>query len=325
MIGVTVIVPAYNEGPDLADALTAIATYFASYSKTHQFSYLIVDDGSRDETSAVAAEFARRHRRVRVLRHEENRGLGAALRTAFENVSTELAVVLDADLSYSPATAMQLIDALTIERADVALASPYTFGGHVRNVPLLRRLLSQEANRFLSLATNGRYATLTCMVRAYRVAALSRLEFRGERMVAIAEMLLCAVRQNMRIVEIPATLEWTQARRKATGRINVPRILAQIGATVLLGCRYRPALWLALPGLFPGLLPLVVALLLAFRVSPATLAIGTTATIVIQYTSLALFTGQIAQFIRQKFNQKRRYRSNGVKNNNDLSVPTHIT
>lgn len=323
MTGVTVIVPAYNEGPAFAGALQTIATHLASHEQAYHFSYLIVDDGSNDETSAVAAAFARRFERVRVLRHGENRGLGAALRTAFESVSTDVAVVLDADLSYSPATAMLLIETLERERADVALASPYANGGSVVNVPPLRRVLSREANRFLSLATNGRYATLTCMVRAYRVAALRRLEFRGDRMAAIAEMLLCALRQNLRVVEVPATLAWSQARRNGGRRISLPRITSQICATLLLGCRYRPALWLALPGLFPGLLPLVVALLLAFRVDRATLAIGTTATIVIQYTSLALFTGQITAFIRQKINQRRHYRSNGVKNNNGLNVPNH--
>ena len=181
--GVTVVIPAYNEGPGLADALMAVATYFASHGGTYEFSYLIVDDGSNDNTYAVAEAFARRWRRVRVLRHQVNRGLGAALRTAFDNVCTEIAVVLDADLSYSPATAMKLIEALAIERADIALASPYALGGSVLNVPGLRRVFSREANRFLSLATNGRYATLTCMVRAYRVAALRRLDFRGDRMV----------------------------------------------------------------------------------------------------------------------------------------------
>ena len=292
MNGVTVIVPAYNEGPGLSDALTAIATYFASHGAAYEFSYLIVDDGSGDQTYAVAEAFARRHRGVRVLRHEENRGLGAALRTAFDNVRTDLAVVLDADLSYSPATAMQLIEALESERADVALASPYAFGGSVLNVPLLRRLLSREANRFLSLATNGRYATLTCMVRAYRVirytpAGVSQRSHGRHRRDA-------AMRACSRICassKFPRRCEWSQARRNGGRRINLARMASQIGATVLLGCRYRPALWLALPGLFPGLLPLVVALLLAFRVSRATLAIGTTATIVVQYTSLALFYG----------------------------------
>ncbi len=323
MTGVTVVVPAYNEGPGLADALQAMATYFASHGGTYEFSYLIVDDGSDDPTYAVAEAFARRCSRTRVLRHPVNRGLGSALRTAFANVRTDFAVVLDADLSYSPATAMKLIDALATERADIALASPYTLGGSVLNVPGLRRVLSREANRFLSLATNGRYATLTCMVRAYRVSALRRLEFRGDRMAAIVEMLLCALQQNMRVVEVPATLEWSDARRNGGRRVNIARIARQIAATVLLGCRYRPALWFALPGLFPGLLPLVVALLLAFHVSRSTLAIATTATIVVQYTSLALFTGQITAFVRQKFSQKRRYRSNGVKNNNGLNVPTH--
>jgi dolichol-phosphate mannosyltransferase len=319
--GVTVIVPAYNEGPSLADALSAIAGAFAAHGAAYEVSYLIVDDGSADHTLAVAEAFARRQRRARVLRHERNRGLGAALRTAFAHVATDYAVVLDADLSYSPATALQLLEALQTECADVALASPYACGGSVRNVPLLRRILSREANRLLSLATNGRYATLTCMVRAYRVCALRRLQFRADGMPAIAEMLLSALRQNLRVVEVPAALHWSQARRSGGRRPNLSRLGVQIVATVLLACRYRPALWLALPGLFPGLLPLVVAVLLAFRVSTSTLAVGTTVTIVIQYTSLALFTGQITAFIRQRFNQRRRYRSNGVSNRG-LNVPT---
>ena len=56
--------------------------------------------------------------------------------------------------------------------------------------------------------------------------------------------------------------------------------------------------------------------LLIFRVNAATLAAVTTATIVIQYTSLALFTGQITTFLGRKLSQKRRFQSNGVRRNN---------
>ncbi len=89
--------------------------------------------------------------------------------------------------------------------------------------------------------------------------------------------------------------------RRRARRSHLTRIAAQICATLGLAFRHRPALWLAVPGLFPGLLPLVVAFLLLLRVSPATLAVGTTATIVVQYTSLALFTGQITAFVRRRF------------------------
>jgi len=58
-------------------------------------------------------------------------------------------------------------------------------------------------------------------------------------------------------------------------------------------------------------LPIVVGIALILRVPPATLAIVTTATIVIQYTSLALFTGQLVSFVGRRFSSKR-LRSNGA-------------
>ncbi|MFZ0030527.1 MAG: glycosyltransferase family 2 protein, partial [Candidatus Cybelea sp.] len=247
------------------------------------------------------------------LRHERNRGLGAALRTAFSEVDSELAVVLDADLSYSPATAMELIELLDRQHADIALASPYASGGSVQNVPLARRVLSREANRLLSLATCGRYATLTCMVRAYRVEALRRLEFVSDGMDSVAEMLLCGLRKQMRVVELPTTLCWSEERREAGGRFRPFGVLPRIAATCLMACRYRPALWLALPGLFPGLLPLSVAALLLLRVNGPTLAIGTTTVVVVQYSSLALFGGQLAAFFGRRLHH--RHHPNGVHRN----------
>lgn len=305
MTSVAVVIPAYNEGGGFAASLASIADYLAIYRGCgYEFQYLIVDDGSKDETFEAAQAFARWRNDVRILRHEHNRGLGAALRTAFSAIDAELAVVLDADLSYAPATAMELLEALERGGADIALASPYMRGGSVLNVPPMRRILSREANRVLSLATAGRYATLTCMVRAYRTSVLPQLEFRSDGMESSAEIALCALRKKMRVIEFPATLRWSDERRRARRCMRPARVASRIAVTLGLAFRHRPSLWLAVPGLFPGLLPLVVAILLLMRVSPTTLAIGTTTTIVIQYTSLALFTGQIAAFFGRKLFQR---------------------
>ncbi len=323
MNSVTVVVPAYNEGGTFEAALSSLADYLSPHRSAYDFHFLIVDDGSADNTYALAEQFARWRPNVRVLRHERNRGLGAALRTAFAAVETDMAVVLDADMSYAPAVAMNLIEALARENADIAFASPYAQGGRVVNVPFGRRVLSREANRILSLATSGRYATLTCMVRAYRTAALKELDFRDDGMVAIPEMLLSGVRKKLRVAEVPATLEWSDDRRTNGRPIRPLRVFSQASATFLLACRHRPSLWLAVPGLFPGLLPLVVALLLALHVRTATLALGTTITIVVQYTSLALFSGQIAAFVGRKLKQKHSIRPNGV-NRNGYDLPSRI-
>lgn len=297
MTSVTVIVPAYNEGPAFACSLVRIADYYAMHlSSGYDFHYLIVDDGSTDQTHAIAQTFARWRKNVRVLRHEVNRGLGAAMRTAFEQVNTEYAIVLDADLSYTPTTGMELLEALERENADIALASAYMRGGAVLNVPVVRRVLSREANRFLAFAA-GRFSTFTCMVRAFRVSALKKLQFTSDRMPAVPELLLAAMKSHIRIVEVPATLKWSEERRGSSNRLSPVRATAQIAETVRLAFRHRPSLWLAVPGLFPGLLPLVIGLLLLMHVSASTLAIGSAITIAIQYTSLGLFAGHLGAFL----------------------------
>ncbi len=126
-------------------------------------------------------------------------------------------------------------------------------------------------------------------------------------------MLLCALRSQMNVVEVPATLQWSEERRTAGGRLRCSKLASRITATFTMAVRHRPALWLAVPGLLPGLLPLVVGILLILRVSGPTLAIGTTATIVVQYSSLALFGGQLTAFFGRRF--IHRHRLNGVKTN----------
>ena len=305
MTTVSVIVPAYNEGPTLGANLIALAEQFAHYS-CYGVQFVIVDDGSTDQTPEIIENFARYRRGVQVVTHRTNMGLGAALRSGFTHADGEYTLVVDADLSYTPALAMQLLEAIDREKGDVALASAYMRGGSVKHVPFLRRVLSREANRVLSLAARGRYATFTCMVRAYRTAFVRAIDFRANGMEANAEILLGAIRIGGAILEYPAHLEWNDARKRSRA---LPRPLVtarQTWATLRLAFAHRPALWLAVPGLIPGLLPLVVAVLLVFHAGARTLAIWSAGTIIIQYTSLAIFAGQLGTFFASVFSRSRK-------------------
>jgi dolichol-phosphate mannosyltransferase len=306
IVNVTVIVPAHNEGGAFGATLVSLADDLSAHGREGDvFSFLIVDDGSTDDTFAGAANFARYRSNVTVLRHRVNRGLGAALRTAFAHAGRQATVVLDADLSYDAATALDLIDRLRSSGADIVLASAYAPGGHVRNVPFVRRVLSREANRLLSLSTGGRLSTLTCMVRAHGAGVASRLRFCADGMEAVPEMLLDALKQGMRVTEAPATLAWTRQRRSAVRPLRARAAARRIAAIVAMAFAHRPALWLGVPGLVPGVLPLVIAVLLYLHVRPATFAIATTATIVVQYASLALLGGQLAAFFGRRITFRR--------------------
>src|SRR5438105_3990071 len=87
----SLILPAYNEAAGIAEADAALARFAGDYE------ILVVDDGSRDDTAAVVGALARDRPRVRLLRHEANRGYGAALRSGFEAARGDLVAFTDAD------------------------------------------------------------------------------------------------------------------------------------------------------------------------------------------------------------------------------------
>ncbi len=89
MPDVTVIIPAYNEAPRLAQVLNAVQR------ATLVEGIIVVDDGSADATSEVA-----RAHGVRVIRHAKNTGKGSAMRTGALAAQSELLLFLDADLRH---------------------------------------------------------------------------------------------------------------------------------------------------------------------------------------------------------------------------------
>src|SRR5262245_46272484 len=78
----SLVLPAYNEGAVIRQAVTEADEALGRL--TDRYEIVVVDDGSRDATAALVTEMAEEMPRVRLIRHPENRGYGAALRTGFE-------------------------------------------------------------------------------------------------------------------------------------------------------------------------------------------------------------------------------------------------
>jgi len=92
----SVVIPVYNEEQRLGNTLARMAKYFGAQS--YEYEILVVDDGSTDRTVEVS-ENAGLGEKLRVLRHEANRGKGAAVRTGMAAVRGRFALFSDADLS----------------------------------------------------------------------------------------------------------------------------------------------------------------------------------------------------------------------------------
>jgi dolichol-phosphate mannosyltransferase len=229
---VLVALPTYNEIETLPELVDNILRALP------QADLLVVDDNSPDGTGRWCDERAAGEPRIACLHRPGKLGLGsatlAAARHAMEH-GYDVFVTLDADGSHEPRHLPELVRAT--ETADVAIGSRYCAGGAIENWPWGRRLVSRSVNavsrRLLCLPVrdaSGAY-------RAYRVAALRRLEL--DRIEArgysfLEELVWHLAMSGTTFVEVPIQFRPRQAGRSKAG---LREAFGKLGTIVKLGAR----------------------------------------------------------------------------------------
>src|SRR3954451_16485201 len=124
----SILIPVFNEGDLIAAAvLRVLAVDFGEGVETE---IVIVDDGSTDGSKEAAAELCERHPgKLRLIVHGENRGKGAAVRTAIESATGDIAVIQDSDLEYDPQVLPAVLRPLLQGRADAVFGSRFMVAG----------------------------------------------------------------------------------------------------------------------------------------------------------------------------------------------------
>jgi glycosyltransferase involved in cell wall biosynthesis len=300
---VTIVIPAYNEALILMKSLTVLEEYMVSLEDQYEWQMLVVNDGSKDETGAIADAFASSRPNVKALHHKTNFNLGQVLRYGFANCTTDYVVVVDCDLSYSVDHIGRMLEAIYTTHAKVVLASPYALDGTVGNVPFVRRKLSLYANRLLKFSVKGELSTLTGMVRAYDRLFIQSLDLSSTDVGINTEIIYKARILKAKVVEIPARLHWLPV--EPGGRKSKFRIKKSVGTYLMSGFLFRPLLTLAFPAIFFFTMSVLGILLVARQaIGPRTLGeafgISPTTTIIsavsfglsVQFFSLALLAEQ---------------------------------
>jgi dolichol-phosphate mannosyltransferase len=233
-VHLSVIIPCFQEERAL-EAWPALLAQLAADE------ILFVDDGSTDRTAEMLMALAGSDRRVRVLTHAHNRGVGAAMRTGLHAAEGEVVVVYDADATYPLTDIPKLVDALE-EGVDVVTATPFGKDGALDDVPFHRRVLSQGAvgvyKRAIGPAARD-ISVFTCAFRAYRRAVIADLEFVSDGFPAAGEILGRLLLAGRTVIEVPSTLSARTAGeskmrilRTIRGHLKVARILRKLGARV---------------------------------------------------------------------------------------------
>jgi hypothetical protein len=122
------------------------------------------------------------------------------------------------------------------------------------------------------------------MVRAYNAAAVRELMARPN-VELDATIVFEALRDHLSVVEVPSRLEWRRDEDSSPRRSSM-KVFAHCWSVLKTGVRYRPSILVAAPGLVPGLLPLVLAVLVILRASHAMIIDWTAATIAFQIFSM---------------------------------------
>jgi len=196
----TIVVPAWNE----ADNLRRYSSELLPVLEKLQMPYevVIVDDGSTDDTRRIAEAMGPA---VRVVSHEQNRGLGAAIRTGFAAARGELVVTLDADLTFSPLLIGQLLERFQRGDVDVVTGSP-KLAGYGEDIPSYRIVISRVATLVYSTILGTWVTAVSPIFRLYRRDDLNELGLKSVGFDINAEILFALLKKGKRLAEIPAPL-----------------------------------------------------------------------------------------------------------------------
>jgi dolichol-phosphate mannosyltransferase len=210
MVRLAVVLPMYNEQGNVAALLERLAAVRAQSGL--DLVALAVDDGSRDATHARLTDSAARYPFLRIVGHQRNRGMAAALRTGIAAAVAErgpgfdVLAFMDADLTQAPEDLPRLIAPIADNRADFVLGSRYVPGGRMRGVPWARRAISIVGNAAVRRLLRVPVGDLISGFRAGRTEVFRAIKLEERGFGIQLEGTVKAHRAGFRVAEVPITL-----------------------------------------------------------------------------------------------------------------------
>lgn len=246
-----VVIPALNEEGSIASIIErsiAACDVIIRESPVTAVDVTVVSDGSTDRTVELARAYADR---IRLIVFPQNRGYGAAIKTAWDESDADLLGFLDADGTCDPAAFAPLCAALVAAHGDVAVGCRLTPDSRM---PLVRRVGNFAFAVLLSAVSSQRVGDVASGMRVIRRSSLPRLLPLPDGLHFTPAMSARAIlSDDLVLVEVPVPYHERAGRSKLRVVRDGLRFLGVIGEAVLL---YRPFRPLAVFGLLCGVVAL---------------------------------------------------------------------
>ncbi|MGN6545987.1 MAG: glycosyltransferase [Aureliella sp.] len=240
---VRVALPAYNEAESLGQLIPRIDQ--ALRESFWDYDILVVDDGSSDDTVEVAREL-QAHYPVRIVCHQGNQGLGAAITTCLTRGveglgDDDIVVAMDADNTHPPQLITRMVPMIR-EGHDIVIASRFQTGGRVVGLAWHREMLSLGARFFMrTLLPIKGCRDYTCGYRAYRVGLVKEAIRKHDGQLVheagfacMADLLLMLASMGAIVGEVPLLLRYDFKRG-----VSKMRILQTVRRTFRMVLRHR--------------------------------------------------------------------------------------
>ncbi len=194
----SIVIPAFNESNTIATVLEKVSAVFVDRDISKEI--VIVDDGSTDGTREFLNGLTEPE--ISIILHPENRGKGAAVRTAIDHAKGEYLLIQDADLEYDPKDYPVLLDTIQRDRS-IQVVFGSRFLGNIEGM----RLGNYLANRFLSWATNVLYRSditdLCTGFKLYKTELIRDIPLVRDGFDLEHELTAKLLKKGFRIIEVP--------------------------------------------------------------------------------------------------------------------------
>ena len=238
-----VIIPALNESATITNVIHGIPHQMNGVSAVE---VIVVDDGSRDATAALAREAG-----AMVIRHSYNRGLGAAFRTGLDaalRVGADVIVNMDSDGQFDPRDIPALIAPIQNGTASFVTATRFAKPEFLPDMPYLKLLGNRWMTRIINFLTAKNLTDVSCGFRAYTREAALRLTLFG-KFTYTQETFIDLSFKNISMAEVPLRIRGEREHGQSRIASNLFRYGLKSATIIFRAARdYQPVYFFGMPG-----------------------------------------------------------------------------